>query len=87
MASQSDHYRGHVIELYQHQSETGGAAEPELTVDSITVPHGRLPSGQYFFYNYAYDWGDDLIDLGRRFVDYRNRVETNRNRQRTDGAE
>ena len=29
----------------------------------------------YALHEYAYDWTDDLMDLARRFIDYRERVE------------
>lgn len=66
-------YKGHRVEL--RAQETGREDEPELLVDDTPVRYGRLPGGLYYLSDYAYDWTDDLVDLTRRFVDYRLRAE------------
>jgi hypothetical protein len=38
-------------------------------------PHGQLPDGSYALHEYAYDWSDNLMDLAKRFIDYRDRAD------------
>lgn len=78
MATEQELYRGHQIELRgragastdEALTKRGEAAEEELLIDGKPVAYGRLPEGQYFLRDYAYDWHDDLVDLARRYVDY-----------------
>lgn len=63
-------YRGHRIELRAREGEF------ELRIDDQPVRYDKLPNGKYFLYQYAYDWRDNLMDLARRFIDYRD--QTNR---------
>jgi hypothetical protein len=60
-------YKGHRIELRTRE-------ELELIIDNEPVRYGRLPDGQYALHEYAYDWSDDLMNLARRFIDYRDRA-------------
>jgi hypothetical protein len=39
----------------------------------VPVRYGRLPDGSYFLDDYAYDWSDDLVEVARRYIDYRER--------------
>jgi hypothetical protein len=72
MEPERQEYNGHPIEL--RAPEAG--AELELLVDNVAIPYGQLPDGSFALHEYAYDWSDNLIDLARKFVDYRDRAET-----------
>jgi hypothetical protein len=73
-------YKGHRIELRTLAAdelrvrEAEREEELELLIDDEPVHYSRLPDGQYALHEYAYDWGDDLMDLARRFIDYRDRA-------------
>lgn len=45
--------------------------EFELLIDNKPVEYGQLPSGQYALHEYAYDPRDNLMDLVRAFIDYK----------------
>ena len=62
-------YNGRRIEI------RGRGDKLELLIDDVPVGYGRLPNGMFFLNNYAYDWTDDLMELARRYIDYRGRVE------------
>jgi hypothetical protein len=47
----------------------------ELLIDNQPVRYGQLPDGLYALEEYAFDWTDNLMDLARRFIDYRDRAE------------
>jgi hypothetical protein len=66
MRSDRQRYKGHFIELRP------GVAETVLLIDERPVRYQRLPDGSYALQEYAYDWSEDLMDLARRFIDYRN---------------
>jgi hypothetical protein len=74
-------HKGHRIELRARKEERlrgreeEHAEELELLIDDAPVRYGQLPDGRYFLQNYAYDWTDNLMDLARRFIDYRDRAE------------
>ncbi|KAB7744461.1 hypothetical protein GA707_07485 [Nostocoides sp. F2B08] len=53
--------------------EGGRSAEPELVVDDVPVPHGRLADGTYYLPENAYVWSDDLRELGEQLVQDRAR--------------
>jgi hypothetical protein len=69
LAQTRQEYKGHRIEL---RARVGGL---ELLIDDEAIRYGQLLDGQYFLYEYAYDWRDNLMDLARRFIDYRDRAE------------
>ncbi len=69
---------GHRIELRERQDEL------ELLIDNVPVRYGQLPGGLYFLREYAYDWSDNLLDLARKFIDYRRRGDEIR-RERASG--
>jgi hypothetical protein len=77
MAPETQEHKGHRIELRRPERgerralEDEGAATPELLIDDRPVRYGQLPDGRYYLEEYAYDWQDDLMDLARRFIDYR----------------
>ena len=41
---------------------------PELIVDGFPVAYGQFPDGVKFLYENAYQWSDDLRELGRQLV-------------------
>jgi hypothetical protein len=76
MESERQEYKGHRIELRAREGrEAEREEEPELLIDDEPVRYGQLPDGSYAFEEYALDWRDDLMDLARRFIDYRERAE------------
>jgi hypothetical protein len=81
MESQRQEYKGHPIELRAREADDLRAPEAEreedleLRIDDEPIRYGQLPGGMYALHEYAYDWTDNLMDLARRFIDYRERVE------------
>lgn len=69
MKSESHEYEGHRIEFREREGKR------ELLVDNILIRYGQLPNGKYFLQGYAYDWSDNLIEVARRYIKYRERVE------------
>src|SRR5215210_4911391 len=69
-------------ELEQEELEQ---EELELLIDDRPVRYGRLPDGRYALHEYAYDWQGDLIDLARRFIDYRDKAEEIRREAESGG--
>lgn len=70
MGSESRDYEGHRIELVSREAGT------ELLIDGEQVPYGRLPEGDFFLHDYAFDWTDDLMDLAQRRIDYRTKADS-----------
>lgn len=74
-------YKGHNIEVrVSHVDKmlsfgVQNESEPKLLIDNKSVGYGQLPDGKYFLKEYAYDWHDDLMGLGRALVDYREKSE------------
>lgn len=62
-------FDGHRIEI------RGRDDKPELLIDNLPVVYGRLPDGKFFLRQYAYDWTDNLVELARRFITYRRKVQ------------
>lgn len=81
MKREREEYQGHVISLREVEGK------PELYIDNMPVRYGRLADGQYFLHDYAFDWTDDLIELARRYIDYRRKAEAIRRERRTDKGE
>ncbi len=77
MAQSRQEYRGHRIELRAREELREGLREeqPELLIDDEPVGYGQLPGGSYALNEYAYDWQDNLIDLAKRYIDYRDQVD------------
>ena len=69
MEPERQEYQGHHIELREREGK------PELLINNIAVRYGQLPNGSYFLHDYAYDWTDNLMELARRFVDYRRKAD------------
>jgi hypothetical protein len=69
MKAESHEYEGRKIEVREREGKR------ELLIDNKTVRYGQLPNGKYFLRDYAYDWSDDLVEVARRYIKYRQRVE------------
>ena len=69
MKPESHEYEGHRIEFREREGKR------ELLIDNKAVRYGQLPNGKYFLRDYAYDWSDDLVEVARRYIKYRQRVE------------
>jgi hypothetical protein len=68
MKFERQQFKGRQIEVRD------GKDGPELRIDDVPMRYGRLPDGKYFLDDYAYDWADDLVELARRYIAYRERV-------------
>jgi hypothetical protein len=81
MEPEHQDYKGHHIELRARDvgelRAPGVEREPELEllIDDKPVRYGQLPDGSYALHEYAYDWSDNLMDLAKRFIDYRDRAD------------
>jgi hypothetical protein len=81
MEPEREEYKGHRIELRPREGREAEREEDldlqdlELHIDEQPVRFGQLPDGRYALEEYAFDWHDDLMDLARRFIDYRERAE------------
>jgi hypothetical protein len=87
MEPERQEYKGHRIELRPREgreelrareAERGedlDLRDLELRIDERPVRFGQLPDGRYALEEYAFDWRDDLMDLARRFIDYRERTQ------------
>lgn len=62
-------YEGHRIENREREGKL------ELLIDNIRIRYGQMHNGMYFLHDYAYDHTDNLMELARRFVDYRRKVD------------
>lgn len=78
-----EEYKGHRLEL--RSPEEGREAQPELLVDGEPIRYGQLPDGRYALEEYAYDWHDNLMDLARSYIDYRDKTDEVR-RERDQGS-
>jgi hypothetical protein len=99
MEPERQEYKGHTIELRAPEGreevrarggrEDVGAREEELEllIDNQPVRYGQLPDGRYALEEYAYDWQENLTDLARRFIDYRDKVEQIRREDDSGGRE
>ncbi|WAK04593.1 hypothetical protein [Methylobacter sp. YRD-M1] len=80
MESEHQDYKGHHIELRTRDVDELRALgverkpELELLIDDKPVRYGQLPDGSYALHEYAYDWSDNLMDLAKRFIDYRDKT-------------
>jgi hypothetical protein len=91
-------YKGHRIELRPREGREEVRAREaergddldfqdlELLIDEQPVRFGQLPDGRYALHEYAFDWTDDLMELARRYIDYRERAEEIR-REAESGVE
>jgi hypothetical protein len=81
MAPERQEYKGHRIELRAHPADERRAREGkreeelDLLIDDQPVHYGSLPDGSYALQEYAYDWSDNLMDLAKKFIDYRDRAD------------
>jgi hypothetical protein len=98
MEPERHEYKGHRIELRPREGRQEARAREaelaedlelrdlELRIDERPVRFGQLPDGQYALEEYAFDWTDDLMELARRYIDYRERTEERR-REAQSGEE
>lgn len=84
MEPQRQEYKGHTIEL---RTPEGREEELELLIDKQPVRYSQLPDGRYALEEYAYDWQENLPDLARRFIDYRDKAEEIRREDESGGRE
>ena len=81
MEPQRQEYKGHHIELRAREADELRAPvaerekDLELRIDDEPIRYGQLPGGMYALHEYAYDWTDNLMDLARKFIDYRDRAD------------
>jgi hypothetical protein len=81
MEPEREEYKGHRIELRPRAGlEAERAEDPdledlELQIDEQPVRYRQMPDGSYALEEYAFDWTDDLMDLARRYIDYREGVQ------------
>lgn len=81
MEPEHQEYKGHRIELRARAADELRAREDErepqleLLIDDEPVRYGQLPDGSYALHEYAYDSSDNLLDLAKRFIDYRDRAD------------
>ena len=93
MEPERQEYKGHRIELRPREAaalgadETRGESKPELLIDDVSIEYGQFPNGRYFLNEYAYDWTDNLIELARRFIDYRIRADESLRERQSNGGE
>jgi hypothetical protein len=93
MEPERQEYKGHRIELRAREADELRAhagepeAEPELLIDDEPIHYGQLPDGLYFLHEYAYDWRDNLMDLARRFIDYRSRADEIQRERKLGGGQ
>ena len=74
-------HQGHRIELHEREGK------PELLIDKKPMRYGQLANGSYFLHDYAYDWGDDLMELAGKYLDHqRKAVKIRRERQSGKGG-
>jgi hypothetical protein len=84
MEPERQQYKGHRIEVRARRARRARRpsrareAQPDLLIDDELVRYGQLPDGSYALHEYAYDWHDDLIELAKRFIDYRDRADERR---------
>jgi hypothetical protein len=62
-------HKGHRIELRARTQQL------ELLINDQPIRYRQLPNGSYALDEYAYDRSQNLIDLAKRFIDYRDRAE------------
>lgn len=92
MEPKRQQYKGHRIEVRARRAHRArrpsraSEAQPDLLIDDEPVRYGQLPNGLYALHEYAYDWRDNLIDLAKRFIDYRDTADEFR-RERGPGGE
>ncbi len=96
MEPERHEYKGHRIELRPREEvralEVEGAEDLELRdlellIDAQPVRFGQLPDGLYALEEYAFDWTDDLMELARRFIDYREKAREIRRGEVESGEE
>jgi hypothetical protein len=69
MQPKTAEHRGRRIELRDQRGR------PQLLIDGKALRLGQLPSGKFYLKEYAFDWADEPVDLAKRYIDFRQRVE------------
>ena len=99
MEPERQEYKGHRIELRPREGLQGARPREaergddlelqdlELRIDEQPVRFGQLPDGRYALEEYAFDWRDDLMELARRFIDYREKAREIRRGEVESGEE
>ena len=93
MEPERQEYKGHRIELRPREGRRAEREEDldlqdlELHIDEQPVRYGQLPDGLYALEEYAFDWTDDLMELARRYIDYREGAEEIRRGEAESGEE
>jgi hypothetical protein len=91
MESDRQEYKGHRIEVRVPEAEQRRSRHEEqgeqldLLIDDERIRYGKMPDGTYFLHEHAYDWRDDLVDLARALIDYRDRTDEVRRQADTRG--
>ena len=67
MKPESQEYEGHRIEIRDREGKF------ELLIDNIPIKYGQMHHGMYFLHDYAFDHTNDLMELARRYVVYRDK--------------
>ncbi len=70
MKPESQEYEGHRIEIRESEDRF------ELLIDNIPIRYGQTHTGMYFLHAYAFDHTDDLMELARRYVVYRDKADS-----------
>jgi hypothetical protein len=80
MANIRKEHEGHAIDIKERKGRPS-----ELIIDGKPLRYRQLPDGRYFLDEYAYDWTDDLVDLARRYLDYKARIKAGAGSHGTKG--
>jgi len=81
MEPERQEYKGHRIvlrpreDLEPERQEDPELQDLELHIDEQPVRFEQMPDGRYALEEYAFDRRDDLMDLARRYIDYRERAQ------------
>lgn len=81
MNPERQEYKGHRIELRARERderpgrEVEGRQGLELFIDDQPVPYGQMVDGSYTLREYAFDPDTNLMDLAKRFIDYRDKAD------------
>lgn len=84
MEPQREEYKGHHIELRPHavsqpralrREHAAEKEQLELAIDNQPVKYARMADGSYALHEYLYDWSNNLMDLAKKYIDYREKAE------------
>jgi hypothetical protein len=74
--AESIEHHGHKIALLK-----SGDGEPVLLIDGERIRYGQDDGGLYYLSPYAYDRDESLLEVVRRYVEYRDRAAEIRSEQ------